>query len=143
MPDFLGFSLISVMRLALKPAIVTLLFAGCAAPEPTAIPKPGMAIWAAAETGNRKVILRHLAAGTDPNAKDKRYGASSLHWAAWCGHLDIVELIIEARANINPVNFDGETPLDCANNFSQDKIATILRRHGGKTAAELKAGATK
>ena len=44
---------------------------------------------------------------------------------------------------MNAVNFDGETPLDCANNFSQDEIAALLRRHGGKTAAELKAGAAK
>ena len=131
------------MRLFLKTTVATLLFAGCASPEPTAIPTPRMAIWAAAETGNREIILRHLAAGTDPDTRDKRYGASSLHWAAWCGHHDIVKLIIAARANMNAVNFDGETPLDCANNFSQNEIAALLREHGAKTADELKTKATK
>ena len=84
-----------------------------------------------------------VAAGTDPDTRDKRYGASSLHWAAWCGHLDIVKLIIAARANMNAVNFDGETPLDCANNFSQNEIAALLREHGAKTADELKTKAAK
>ena len=131
------------MRVLLQTTIATVLWAGCAAPEPTAIPTPGMPIWAAAEAGNREVVLRHLAAGTDADTRDERYGASSLHWAAWCGHPDIVELILATRANVNAVNFDGETPLDCANNFSQNEIAALLRRHGGRTADELKAGAAK
>ncbi len=30
-----------------------------------------------------------------------------------------------AEANVNAINFDGETPLDCATNFSQNEIAAI------------------
>ena len=131
------------MKVVLQTTIAAVLLTGCVTPEPAAITPPVMPIWAAAEAGNREVVLRHLAAGTDADTRDERYGASSLHWAAWCGHPDIVELILAARANVNVVNFDGETPLDCANNFSQDEIAALLRRHGGKTAAELKAGAAK
>ena len=131
------------MRSLLQTTIAVVLWTGCAAPEPTAIPTPGMPIWAAAEAGNREVVLRHLVAGTDADTRDERYGASSLHWAAWCGHPDIVELIIAARANVNAFNFDGETPLDCAKNFSQNEIAAILREHGGKTADELKTEAEK
>ena len=131
------------MRSLLQTTIAVVLWTGCAAPEPTAIPTPGMPIWAAAEAGNREVVLRHLVAGTDADTRDERYGASSLHWAAWCGHPDIVEVIIAARANVNAINFDGETPLGCATNFSQNEIAAILRKNGGKTADELKAKATK
>ena len=131
------------MRVLLQTTIATVLWAGCAAPEPTAIPTPGMPIWAAAEAGNREVVLRHLAAGTEVDTRDERYGASSLHWATWCGHPDIVELILAARANVNAVNFDGETPLDCATNFSQNEIAALLRKHGGKTGSELKAEGVK
>ena len=131
------------MRSLLQTTIAVVLWTGCAAPEPTAIPTPGMPIWAAAEAGNREVVLRHLVAGTDADTRDERYGASSLHWAAWCGHPDIVEVIIAARANVNAINFDGETPLDCATNFSQNEIAALLRKHGGKTADELKAKAAK
>ena len=131
------------MRSLLQTTIAVVLWTGCAAPEPTAIPTPGMPIWAAAEAGNREVVLRHLVAGTDADTRDERYGASSLHWAAWGGHPDIVEVIIAARANVNAINFDGETPLDCATNFSQNEIAAILRKNGGKTADELKAKAAK
>jgi ankyrin repeat protein len=131
------------MRSLLQTTIAAVLLTGCAAPEPTAIPTLGMPIWAAAEAGNREVVLRQLVAETDADTRDERYGASSLHWAAWCGHPDIVELIIAARANVNAINFDGETPLDCAKNFSQNEIAAILREHGGKTADELKAEAEK
>ena len=131
------------MRSLLQTTIAVVLWTGCAAPEPTAIPTPGMPIWAAAEAGNREVVLRHLVAGTDADTRDERYGASSLHWAAWCGHPDIVEVIIAARANVNAINFDGETPLDCATNFSQNEIVALLRKHGGKTADELKAKAAK
>ena len=131
------------MRLFLKTTIATLLFAGCATPEPTALPTPVMPIWAAAEAGNREVVLQHLVAGTDADTKDERYGASSLHWATWCGHPDIVALIIAAKANVNAINFDGETPLDCATSFSQNEIAALLREHGAKTADELKTKAAK
>jgi len=131
------------MRSLLQTTIAAVLLTGCASPELTAIPTPETPIWAAAEAGNRDVVLRHLVAGTDADTRDERYGASSLHWAAWCGHPDIVELIIAAKANVNAFNFDGETPLDCAKNFSQNEIAAILREHGGKTADELKAEAEK
>ncbi len=131
------------MRSLLQTTIAAVLLTGCAATEPTAIPTLGMPIWAAAEAGNREVVLRHLVAGTDADTRDERYGASSLHWAAWCGHPDIVELILAAEANVNAINFDGETPLDCATNFSQNEIAAILRKNGGRTADELKAKAAK
>jgi ankyrin repeat protein len=49
-----------------------------------------------------------------------------------------VELLIATKANVNAVNSDGETPLDCAENFSQNEIIALLRKHGGKTAAELR-----
>ena len=131
------------MKSQLIAIVAAVLVVGCATPEPTAIPTPGTPIWAAAEAGNRDVVLQHLVAGTEVDARDERYGASSLHWAAWCGHLDIVELILAAEANVNAINFDGDTPLDCATNFSQNEIAALLRKHGGKTAAELKTEASK
>ena len=131
------------MKSQLIAIVAAVLVVGCATPEPTAIPTPGTPIWAAAEAGNRDVVLRHLVAGTEVDTRDERYGASSLHWAAWCGHPDIVELILAAEADVNAINFEGETPLDCATNFSQNEIAALLRKHGGKTAAELKTEASK
>ena len=82
-------------------------------------------------------------ARTEVDNRDEPYGVSSLHSAAWCGHPDIVELILAAEAKVNVINFDGKTPLDCATIFSQNEIEDHLRNHGGRTAAELKAEAFK
>ena len=131
------------MKLLLQTTIAAALLTRCATPEPTAIPTPGTPIWTAAEAGNRDVVLQHLVAGTAVDTRDERYGASSLHWATWCGHPDIVELILGAEAKVNVINFDGKTPLDCATIFSQNEIEDHLRNHGGRTASELKAEAFK
>ena len=43
--------------------------------------------------GNVKAVKQHLAAGADVNAKDGN-GWPPLHWPAWKGHKEIVELLI-------------------------------------------------
>ena len=77
------------------------------------------------------------------------------------GHQGIVELLITSGANLNKQNKDGLTPLDLveleydekANEYftaqfgkhvdeiraDLKEIADLLRKHGGKTAEELKA----
>ncbi len=64
------------------------------------------------------------------------YGWTPLHWAASRGHKEIVELLIAKGANVNAKNKYGTTPLDMANDR---ETADLLRKHGGKTAEELKA----
>jgi len=96
----------------------------------------------AAETGNIEAVKQHLAAGVDVNAKDK-YGMTPLHNAAFEGHKEIAELLINKGANVNVKLesglFKGHTPLNIAIEFKHTEIADILRKHGGKTGAELKA----
>lgn len=117
---------------------------GCVTtPESTAIPKPGTPIWAAAKMANKEVVLQHIVARTEVDTRNEPCGASSLHSAAWCGHPNIVELILAAEANVNAINFDGKMPLDCATIFPQNEIEDLLRNHVGRTAAELKAEAFK
>ncbi|MDC0065213.1 ankyrin repeat domain-containing protein [Verrucomicrobia bacterium] len=43
--------------------------------------------------GNVEAVKQHLAAGADVNAKDS-YGWPPLHWPAWKGHKETVELLI-------------------------------------------------
>ena len=72
--------------------------------------------------------------GADVNAKDSvRW--TPLHRAAVDGHKEIVELLIAEGADVNAQHDDGGTPLD----WAEAEIATLLRKHGGKTGAELKA----
>ncbi|MDB4668734.1 ankyrin repeat domain-containing protein [bacterium] len=75
-----------------------------------------------------------IAKGADVNAKDE-VESTPLHTAALNGHKEVTELLIDNNADVNAKYEDGGTPLDEAN----AEIADLLRKHGGKTAAELKA----
>ena len=93
----------------------------------------------AALDGNIEAVKRHLADGTDMNAKDDRYGGTYLHWTVSGGHKGIVELLIAKGADVNAKDVDNETPLDWAIDLKRTEIADLLRKHGGKTGEELKA----
>jgi ankyrin repeat protein len=61
------------------------------------------------------------------------------------GHKEVVELLIAKGADVNTRGFLGITPLDKAvgNTFNDKNNAEtpdLIRKHGGKTAKELKAG---
>ena len=73
-------------------------------------------------------------AGTDVNAKDEDE-TTPLHRAAYYGHKEIVVLLIAKGADVNVKNDVGYTPLD----WKHPDTAALLRKHGGKTAEELKA----
>jgi ankyrin repeat protein len=138
-------------------------------PEPQTTKAPDISIHMAAEDGNIEVVKQHIAAGTDVNAKEedgtplhyaawnghkevvelliaagtdvnaKEEDGTPLHYAAWNGHKEVVELLIAAGADVNAKDDDGETPLDWAIDDKQTATADLLRKHGGKTGAELKA----
>ena len=92
----------------------------------------------AAFDGNIEAVKQHIAGGTDVNAKNK-YERTPLHHAAYSGHKEIAELLIEKGADVNAKDHNGETPLD----YADDETADLLRKHGGKTGAELKAEGAK
>ena len=94
---------------------------------------------AASRYGIIEAIKRHLADGADVNAKAND-GWTPLHWAAWKSHKEIAELLIANGADVNAKNDVGDTPLDYwAEMNTEGETADLIRKHGGKTAEELKA----
>ncbi|MDB4712742.1 ankyrin repeat domain-containing protein [bacterium] len=107
-------------------------------------------IYIAASVGNIEAVKQHLATGADVNAKDK-FGSTPMHTAARFGQNEVSELLIAKGADVNAKNNNGVTPLDTAIvgiafisrgeviMHKHPKTADLLRKHGAKTAEELKA----
>ena len=112
-----------------------------AKPELPTAKAPNIPIAEAIKEGDIEAVKQHLAAGADVNAIVDDW--TPLHNAAEYGQKEIGELLIEKGANVNTRDVDGETPLDVAihpeNSNNTDETADLLRKHGGKTRAELKA----
>ena len=113
-----------------------------AQPETTTAKAPDISIREAVKTGNIEAVKQHLDAGADVNAKGK-YGRTPLHYAATRGLKKIIELLIARGADVNTKievgDYKGQTPLDGAIQWDRTETAALLRKHGGKTAKELKA----
>ena len=76
----------------------------------------------------------------DVNAKNCS-GCTPLHSIIY-EDKDSVALLISNGADLNSINEDGKTPLDFLSSEELEgvtaEIAILLRKHGGKTAEELK-----
>ena len=92
---------------------------------------------AASRYGIIEAIKRHLAAGTDVNAKASR-GWTPFHSVVRDGQKEIAELLISNSADVNAKNKRGDTPLNWAISRKHPETAALLRKHGGKTREKLK-----
>ena len=90
----------------------------------------------AAFSGRTEVAELLIAEGVDVNAKDN---LGTLRYAASGGHKEIVELLIANGADVYAKGGgNGTTPLDVAIKLNHTELTDLLRKHGGKTAEELK-----
>ena len=95
----------------------------------------------AAGYGYKELAELLIAEGADVDAKTTTGGTPLFNAAG--SHKEIVELLIAAGADVNaqvvpgPHEFNvGNTPLDFS---GTSEIIDLIRKHGGKTGAELKA----
>ena len=90
----------------------------------------------AAIMGHVEVTELLIASGADLEGTDK-YGNTPLHYAAHHGRKETTKLLITKGADVNVKRDDGNTPLDNATKYKHTDIIELLRKHGGKTSAEL------
>ena len=105
----------------------------------------------AALRGHKEIVELLIEKGSDINIKGTgRMGVSALHVSAGRGHKEITKLLIAAGAYVNAEDNNNKTPLSHAEGVlkneppevkaTKKEIADILRKHGGKTSKELRAG---
>ena len=70
-------------------------------------------------------VKQYLADGANVNAKDKR-NKTPLHKAAYGGHREIAELLIDKGANVNAKDKNNETPLHAAAFYGRKEFAELL-----------------
>ena len=88
----------------------------------------------AAIMGHVEVTELLIASGADLEGTDK-YGNTPLHYAAHHGRKETAKLLITKGADVNVKRDNGKTPLDNAKHYPE--VADLIRKHGGKTDAEL------
>jgi ankyrin repeat protein len=101
---------------------------GCATTQ-----SPNSTLFDAIKKGDIEAVRKHLDAGADVNTKDED-GYTLLTVAVAYGSKEIVELLI-----FNGVDVNAFDPQVREKSIEIYEVADLLRKHGGKTSAELKA----
>ncbi|XP_029999559.1 ankyrin repeat domain-containing protein 39 isoform X2 [Sphaeramia orbicularis] len=93
-------------------------------------------IWSAAMDGDLERVTSLVQKGTHPNLKDSAGytaltpgGATPLHRSAYCGHLDVVELLLQHRADPMICDDDGASPLHKAAERGHRNVCQLLLQH--------------
>lgn len=82
---------------------------------------------APAKTAFRTAYRLSISKGANVNIKD-RYGRTALFYAAWNGHMTIVQRLVKAGARVDVMDSIGGTPISYALCYGHEKIANELMR---------------
>ena len=111
--------------------IVNILLDNNARPSPLALVK-------AAGLGYPETVQKLLDLGVDPNTLDEKYHTTPLCQAAQCGHLDVVDVLLENVADPDLPD-DVDTPLYHAANFGHADIVDYLLAAGARAGTSPRA----
>ena len=76
--------------------------------------------------GKTMAVKALLKSGAEVDVRYPGTEMTPLHWAAASGYPDVVEVLLNAGANVNARDFAGRTPLHCANTLDNDSMAGLL-----------------
>jgi len=99
------------------------------------------ALPAAAAKGHTTIAQKLIDSGADVKGE---YGATALMMAAYYANLDVTQLLLSHRANVNAVNSDGETALHYAARADREsvEIVRILLQKGADVNVRDRDGTT-
>ena len=86
----------------------------------------------AAVVGDNETADLLIKKGADVNAASEKDGWSALHFAVDRGWLSVVNVLCNAKADVNAPAKDGNTPLKLAEKGGFSDIAAVLRQAGAK-----------
>ncbi len=119
--------------------IIKLLKAGADAKDSR--PNGETALMIAANTGNVAVQSKQLiAGGADVNAWEKGKGQNALMWASSEGHSEVVQILIDAHADVKTASKAGFTPLVFASQKNDAKSVASLIAAGADPNFALPSG---
>lgn len=84
----------------------------------------------AAGEGHTDMVKKLLSLGVSPNQGKNFIGNSALAAACLSGNLSVVKALLEAGADINSSNKQGENAYDIAHNHEKEDILSILQSYG-------------
>jgi len=88
------------------------------------------------------VVKLLLERGADPNDRDESRGRTPLHMAAEYGDMELVDLLIRYRADVNAPDRDRNTPLHYAVMRGHKHVAEFLLKNRANSNAQNKEGRT-
>jgi len=86
--------------------------------------------------GHKEVVEVLLANGAYIEARIKRNGYTPLHYAAYCGMPEMVELLLSKGANIKAGNRWGAKPMHVAVGYDRSRVVKLLLSKGANIQAK-------
>ena len=80
------------------------------------------------KNGNLDGLNELIAAGGVDINESGRWGDTSLHYASFNGHLEVVNVLVGAGAEVNKTNNNGDTPLHLASRSGHLEVIKALIR---------------
>jgi len=109
---------------------VLILGSGCCSTNPAPVLTPAISIHEAIEEDEFVAFRQHLAAGTDVNLKDSRWGNTPLIHASYHGRQKMIDRLVKRGADLDAQSNNGWTALHVAVGQEHLEVVGQLLRAG-------------